>query len=728
MAKARKHVDYKLDPRNARKHPAKNQEAAERSLDELGAGRSVLSDRDGVMIGGNLIYEKAKALGMPTREVEADGSELIVVRRTDLGTDDPKRKALALADNQITLLGVWDEIVLEEIKDEIEDIVDLGVAGFAAEDFHQEAHSLSSRFVVPPVSILDARQGYWQERRREWLDQGIRSEIGRGNDGDKNESGLTFKASAQPIAVYNAKNDYETKIGRKVTWEEFTTTFPNVAKQAGTSTFDPVLTEIMVRWFCPPGGMVLDPFAGGSVRGIVAGLVGRGYTGVDLSTRQVEENRAQALEIIGEAKEEGTTNDPDALTPVEKYGEYYLKRDDLFEYAGVRGGKVRTCLALSKDAVGLVTAGSRMSPQVNIVAHIAKQMGIPCHVHTPEGELSPEVSDAKTFGAEVIQHKAGYNNVIIKRARDDAEKRGWTEIPFGMGCEEAVNQTKRQVRNVPNTVVRIVVPVGSGMSLSGILWGLKEAENDTPVLGVRVGADPIKRLDKYAPSDWRDRVTLVTSSHDYHDEVSASIGDVTLDPIYEAKCADFLEAGDLLWIVGVRRTAAVAGHPRWIVGDSRKISEVDVEADFVFTCPPYGDLEIYSDDPADLCNLPYEDFRRDFAQIIKDTVAHLKDDRFAAVVIGEIRDKKTGLYRALVPDTVRAFMDAGLSFYNEMAYITPYGSLAVRAARPFMKSRKIGKTHQNVLIFVKGDPKAATEAVGRVEVGDPADLAAEKAG
>src|SRR3984893_14805737 len=70
----------------------------------------------------------------------------------------------------------------------------------------------------------------------------------------------------------------------------------------GTSIFDPVLCELAYRWFCPPGGLVLDPFAGGSVRGIVASKCGRRYIGVDLSERQVSANRAQAEAICAGAE------------------------------------------------------------------------------------------------------------------------------------------------------------------------------------------------------------------------------------------------------------------------------------------------------------------------------------------------------------------------------------------------------------------------------------------
>ena len=66
----------------------------------------------------------------------------------------------------------------------------------------------------------------------------------------------------------------------------------------GTSVFDPVLCEIVYSWFCPQGGAILDPFAGGSVRGIVAARMGYVYTGIDLSRRQIEANQQQAAEIV----------------------------------------------------------------------------------------------------------------------------------------------------------------------------------------------------------------------------------------------------------------------------------------------------------------------------------------------------------------------------------------------------------------------------------------------
>ena len=59
------------------------------------------------------------------------------------------------------------------------------------------------------------------------------------------------------------------------------------------SIFDPVLCEIMYRWFCPSAGQILDPFAGGSVRGIIAGCLDYQYIGIDLRQEQIDANYEQ---------------------------------------------------------------------------------------------------------------------------------------------------------------------------------------------------------------------------------------------------------------------------------------------------------------------------------------------------------------------------------------------------------------------------------------------------
>lgn len=104
----------KFDKRNYRKHGDENKRVIKKSLKELGAGRSIVIDNEGEIIAGNGVYEQAQKLGIKTRIVETDGSELVVVKRTDLATDDDKRKKLALVDNAASDTSEWAEELLRE--------------------------------------------------------------------------------------------------------------------------------------------------------------------------------------------------------------------------------------------------------------------------------------------------------------------------------------------------------------------------------------------------------------------------------------------------------------------------------------------------------------------------------------------------------------------------------------------------------------------------------------
>ena len=98
--------NIKIDPNNYRIHDDKNKRLIRKSLEECGAGRSILFDNDDCIIAGNGVYEQAQELGLKVRVIESDGTELIAIKRNDLSTEDARRKALALADNHI--LDSWD--------------------------------------------------------------------------------------------------------------------------------------------------------------------------------------------------------------------------------------------------------------------------------------------------------------------------------------------------------------------------------------------------------------------------------------------------------------------------------------------------------------------------------------------------------------------------------------------------------------------------------------------
>lgn len=388
----------------------------------------------------------------------------------------------------------------------------LKAPGFFPIEYQDGGKSLLiKRFTVPPFSVLDARAGYWQARKRAWLALGIQSELGRGenlllqseqvtngagkplaaktyNSGGPGTLGKQLRSKAIPggggtgknscylfktpqngyKAVYKREGgDFTAQrmagIGKRLTWvagdrdkSELDDTSRRIleAQASGTSIFDPVLCECVYRWFVPAGGKVLDPFAGGSVRGIVAAHMGYRYAGVDLSGAQIAANRKQ---------------------------------------------------------------------------------------------------------------------------------------------------------------VNLLPP-------------------DSP-------------------------------------------------------------------------------KPLWAVGDSRKIlRRINGKYDAVFTCPPYSTLERYSTHPADLSNMEYAEFLTAYTDIIAQACAKLKENRFAAIVVGEVRGK-AGPYYGLVPDTINAFKKAGLHYYNSLVLLTAVGSLPIRAGKQFDASRKIGCTHQHLLVFVKGNAKKAVAAI-----------------
>jgi hypothetical protein len=452
-------MEIHKDEKNYRVHDEKNQALIDKSLTELGAGRSILLDNSGKIIAGNGVFSKWD--GRPIKIIETDGTELIAVKRKDLSPDDPRRQQLAFADNHTTDTSFFNE---ELLKEDFE-LLELSEWDFDTTDFFQEENedlqqkreeakkSLLERFIIPPFSILDTRQGYWQKRKEDWLDLGIKSEESR-------ESMKVSGSYAGSVPrYYEMKAKAEKKLGRDLSNKEFEDNYlsdyiPKDSRLAYTDTgailsiFDPVLCEIAYKWFCPNNGVIFDPIAGGSVRGIIAGFLGYQYTGIDLRNEQIEANYKQKELIIPNSK-----------------------------------------------------------------------------------------------------------------------------------------------------------------------------------------------------TDWI--------------------------------CGNSIDSDELL---------------------------PDLKADFIFSCPPYFDLEVYSDNKDDLSNLEWEEFKKQYAEIIKKSVDKLKDNSFACFVVGDVRDKK-GFYRDFVGYTTECFEEAGAKLYNEMILVNVAGSLPIRITKQFNSYRKAGKCHQNVLVYFKGDPK-----------------------
>jgi DNA modification methylase len=164
--------------------------------------------------------------------------------------------------------------------------------------------------------------------------------------------------------------------------------------------------------------------------------------------------------------------------------------------------------------------------------------------------------------------------------------------------------------------------------------------------------------------------------------------------------------------------------PLWLCGDSDlELDKVANEShDFVFTCPPYYDLEIYTDNTSDLSNMDDVSFDEKYKSILQKSATKLKNNRFYCIVVSEVREQSTirnykiGKYKRLVSKTIDILEEAGLSFYNDMILFNSQHQASRVGKTYFERNRKIPSVHQNVLVFVKGNPDIATI---EIECGEP---------
>lgn len=251
------------------------------------------------------------------------------------------------------------------------------------------------------------------------------------------------------------------------------------------------------------------------------------------------------------------------ITPVEKRGSLWVKREDLFEICGVSGAKARGAYILIKDLISkgikeIVSGGVNGSPQCEIVYSICTELGVKCTLFMPEKKDST-LSDNKWV--KINRTRGNYRRVDLLEILVErySKETGAGAVSYGMLAEKIVKCTERQIENIPD-VKRIVIPVGSGVNFCGVVNGLSKAGRETPVVGVRVGYPADKVLKKYLSNIYYP-YEIVKSSHKYGDVCERSIGGLVLDPIYEAKCCEFLEDGDLLWVVGRRKNLSLrAGY------------------------------------------------------------------------------------------------------------------------------------------------------------------------
>jgi DNA modification methylase len=161
-----------------------------------------------------------------------------------------------------------------------------------------------------------------------------------------------------------------------------------------------------------------------------------------------------------------------------------------------------------------------------------------------------------------------------------------------------------------------------------------------------------------------------------------------------------------------------SNKPTWICGDSEEVLDtLQDQYDLVFTCPPYHDLEIYSDNPNDLSNMAWDEFLIKYKSIIQKSYDKLKDNRFFIIVVSEIRDRTTtgnykiGKYKGFVPSTIRIAEECGFHYYNDVVLINASQQSGRVSNLYFNRNRKVASTHQNVLMFVKGNSDLATEDI-----------------
>ena len=162
-----------------------------------------------------------------------------------------------------------------------------------------------------------------------------------------------------------------------------------------------------------------------------------------------------------------------------------------------------------------------------------------------------------------------------------------------------------------------------------------------------------------------------------------------------------------------------SNKPKWVSGDSDEMLNylADEQFDFVFTCPPYYDLEVYSDNPLDISTMEDGKFDEKYFSILGKAAKKLKNNRFFAVVVSEVREQsvtgnyKIGKYKGLVNKTIAACEEAGLHFYNDMILFNSQHQAARVVDTYFKRNRKVASVHQNILVFVKGNPDIAAEDI-----------------
>lgn len=271
------------------------------------------------------------------------------------------------------------------------------------------------------------------------------------------------------------------------------------------------------------------------------------------------------------------------LTPVQQAESgLFLKRDDLFSPFGagrVNGGKLRQAMWMlcSKKPKGVISGASLKSPQNVIVSCVANYLKIPCiclYGGATESSLQePMPTLCKKYGAEIITAKSGRHNVIYSLAHELANERGYFVVEYGMNAKDNIKAfyetNANQVSNIPKQLDNLVVTCGSGITSTGIIYGIRKYGINVGNI-ILVGTAPNReqkiqeRLEQLneppAKFTYIDLFSQKGFSYDKreHSIITISKGNVLeLHPHYEAKVNNWIvnninpaKEKTLLWIVG----------------------------------------------------------------------------------------------------------------------------------------------------------------------------------
>jgi hypothetical protein len=163
-----------------------------------------------------------------------------------------------------------------------------------------------------------------------------------------------------------------------------------------------------------------------------------------------------------------------------------------------------------------------------------------------------------------------------------------------------------------------------------------------------------------------------------------------------------------------KRIQGLSGH--YICDDGQNVGKYLPlnSQDLMFSCPPYFDLEKYSDLPNDASNQDYDGFISILRNAFLSGLKLLKDNRFAVIVMSNVRDKK-GFYHDICSDITRIMEEGGAKLYNELILVNVNGMGKLRAAN-MMKNRKVCRQHQEVLVYFKGNPKKIQSEFSIIEI------------